>query len=112
VKDLGQALRTETRTDADGNEYRATAAVTVTKAGGVQEWLWGDVDRKTTQDQFQIENFSQRRRGIANDCANLKKDVDHFNGSRPKQLWFPLVLEFTDDVAELEALRSKAERAA
>jgi hypothetical protein len=110
TRDLRNALRNETRVDEHGREYRANAAVTFTNDGGVQESLWGDVDRRTTPHEFMVEHFAQRRRGIVNDCAKLKADVDHYNGTRPGREMVQLVLDFGDDVAELEAARSASAR--
>jgi len=104
ISDLKDALQTEKRVDAHGNEYRANAAVTFTNDGGIQDSWWGDVDRITTEPHFMLEHFGQRRKGILADCMNLKKDVDHYNGIAGEQLGFRLILDFTDDVAEREAL--------
>jgi hypothetical protein len=46
---------------------------------------------------------SARRRGIVGDCFQLKMDLDHYNEENPKQAPIPLVLDFTEDVAEMEA---------
>jgi hypothetical protein len=112
IDDLKDALRAETRIDNDGREYRVNAAVKYTSEGGVQEGWWGDVDRKTTPDEFQVENFSQRRKGIVADCAKLQDDVDHFNAKRDPSKWVQLVLDFTDDVAEEKEKRKTRKKAA
>ena len=33
----------------------------------------------------------------------MKMDLDHYNEENPKQAPIPLVLDFTEDVAEMEA---------
>ena len=106
VTDLKHALRSETRTDRDGRAYRANAAVTYTNDGGVQESLWGSVDLNTTPYSFVVEHFAQRRKGVVDDNVKLKTDVDHYNSTlTDKKKWIQLVLDYTDDVAEREAMR-------
>ncbi|HXD59066.1 MAG TPA: hypothetical protein VN606_14160, partial [Thermoleophilaceae bacterium] len=80
--------------------------VTFTDSGGVQTSLWGNVDReKATPDEFMVEHFAQRRKSIVDDCVKLKSDVDHFNATPGRMTQLPLILEFSDDVAEREAMR-------
>lgn len=40
---------------------------------------------------------------IVGDCVQLKTDVDVYNGRNPDKEPIQLVLDFTDDVAEIEA---------
>jgi hypothetical protein len=105
IRNMGSALRAETDTDAAGREYRINAAVTYTRAGGVQESLWGSVDLQTTAREFVAEHFQQRRKGVVATCVRLKADVDHYNDTHRKMQQLPLILDFTDDVAEREAMR-------
>jgi hypothetical protein len=105
VSDMKHALRAETRTDAEGREYRANASVTFTDSGGIQTSLWGDVDQNATPDDFLIEHFGQRRKGVLDDCAKLKADVDHHNAKPERVKRFQLILDFTEDVAERETMR-------
>lgn len=49
------------------------------------------------------KSFSQRRKSIADDCFQIKQDIDHFNDENPDELPIQMVLDFTDDVAEMEA---------
>jgi hypothetical protein len=105
VADLKDALRTETRKDVNGIEYRANAAVTYTSSGGIQESLWGDIDRASTPHDFVTEHIGQRRKGIVDDCSKLKADVDHYNGAHPERPRIQLILDFTDDVAEREIMK-------
>jgi hypothetical protein len=103
VQEFKGALRAEMRVDDDGREYRANAAIKFTNDGGIQESLWGDSDRASTPTAFLIESFGQRRKGIAADCTKLKDDVDHMLATRGAA--YQLILDFTDDVAERQALR-------
>lgn len=111
---MKKALQAETSVDDQGREYRVNASVTFTNNGGIQESLWGSVDLNTTPRDFVIEHFAQRRKGIVDTCDRLKIDVDHFNGAQAKkgQLPLPLILDFTDDVAEREEMRKSQRDAA
>jgi hypothetical protein len=105
IRDMRNALRAETSTDAEGREYRVNAAVTFTRGGGIQESFWGTVDLKTTPEEFLSEWIGQRRKGVVDDCAKIKADVDHINTTYPDRKPIQLVLDFTDDVAEKEAAK-------
>jgi hypothetical protein len=107
IRDMRNALRAETSTDADGREYRVNAAVTFTRGGGIQESFWGTVDLKTTPEEFLSEWIGQRRKGVVDDCVKLKNDVDHINSTYPNRKPIQLVLDFSDDVAEKEAVKKQ-----
>jgi hypothetical protein len=49
------------------------------------------------------KSVGQSRRGIINDAYQLKMVTDHYNEADPEQKRIQLILDFTDDVAELEA---------
>lgn len=72
--------------------------------GGVQLTLWADID--TAPRVFMEKSFAQRRKAIVNDCYQAKQDVDHFNAERGDSRPIQFVLEFADDVAEMEAARN------
>lgn len=97
---LAESLRQEKRIDAQGRKYRAKHSVR-TNIGGVQLSLWADIDNAPRS--FMEKSFSQRRKAIADDCFQVKQDVDHFNDDNPTELPIQIVLDFTDDVAEMEA---------
>ncbi|MCA1404665.1 hypothetical protein I6F26_10315 [Ensifer sp. IC3342] len=97
---LAESLRQEKRVDAKGRKYRAKHSVR-TNIGGVQMSLWADIDNAPRS--FMEKSFSQRRKAIADDCYQIKQDIDHFNDERPGELPIPMILDFTDDVAEMEA---------
>lgn len=97
---LAESLRQEKRIDAQGRKYRAKHSVR-TNIGGVQLGLWADIDNAPRS--FMEKSFSQRRKAIADDCFQVKQDVDHFNDENPTELPIQIVLDFTDDVAEMEA---------
>lgn len=97
---LAESLRQEKRIDAQGRKYRAKHSVR-TNIGGVQLSLWADIDNAPRS--FMEKSFSQRRKAIADDCFQVKQDVDHFNDENPTELPIQIVLDFTEDVAEMEA---------
>jgi hypothetical protein len=101
---MSTALREEYQTDQKGRRYRVNHAVRVTK-GGVQYTFWAALGF-APHDHME-KAFAQRRDQIIGDNLQLKTDVDVYNdmtaGKRPA---IQLVLDYTDDVAEREALMS------
>lgn len=97
---LAESLRQEKRIDSMGRKYRAKHSVR-TNVGGVQLSLWADIDNAPRS--FMEKSFSQRRKAIADDCFQVKQDVDHFNDENAKEPPIQIILDFTDDVAEMEA---------
>ena len=100
AEDMSRALREEYRTDRKGRRYRAKHAVRITR-GGVQLTLWADMDR-SSREHMQMA-FAQRRQNIVGDCLHLKTDVDAYNDKNASQPPLQLILDFTQDVAELIA---------
>ncbi len=97
---LADSLRQERRVDAAGRKYRAKHSVR-SWVGGQQFSLWADID--TAPRSFLEKSFSQRRKAIADDCFQIKQDVDHFNDEHPTEEPIQMIIDFTDDVAEMEA---------
>lgn len=97
---LAESLRQEKRVDAKGRKYRAKHSVRA-NIGGIQLSLWADIDDAPRS--FMEKSFSQRRKSIADDCFQIKQDIDHFNDENANELPIQIVLDFTDDVAEMEA---------
>ena len=102
AEDMSKALREEYRKDKYGRKYRVNHAVRGTKAG-VQLTFWGVMDRSSHQ--FMEKSFGQRRKQIVGDCLQLKTDVDVFNDKNPKEDPIQVVLNFTDDVEEIQSLK-------
>jgi len=101
AEDLAQAWREEYRTDRLGRRYRAKHAVR--GYGSKQGTLWADME---TAPHLHMERaFGQRRHQIVGDCLQLKTDVDVFNDKRSDEEPINLVLDFTDDVAELQQVK-------
>jgi hypothetical protein len=98
---MASALRNEYGTDPQtGRRYRKNHAVRVYKRG-VQLALWGEM--ATAPRDHMLKAFQQRRKQIVGDCVQLKADVDVYNARNPEVEPIQLVLDFTDDVAEVEA---------
>lgn len=68
--------------------------------------LWADI-RAASRDHME-QAFQQRRQGIVRDCRQLKADVDSYNQNQNTGEAIQLVLDFTDDIAEYEALKAVA----
>jgi hypothetical protein len=52
--------------------------------------------------------FRQRRGQIVGECRQLKRDVDSYNQNARIENPIPLVLDFTHDIAEEEALEGRS----
>ena len=102
-------FREEMRTSEDGKRYRAKHAVKE-KRNGRQMSLWADMDDPNVPLAHFDKAFTQRRQQIVGDCFQLKTDVDVCNEEKGSNI--PLLLDFTDDVAEAEFLRDNKEDAA
>ena len=97
---LADSLRQEKR--FDGNRwYRAKRSVR-TNIGGIQLNLWADVDKNASLG-FMEKSVGQSRRAMVDDAYQLKMVVDHYNEANPGQKQIQLILDLTEDVAELEA---------
>ncbi|MFT9331918.1 MAG: hypothetical protein ABF533_07830 [Acetobacter persici] len=97
---LADSLRQEKRIDAKGRKYRAKHSVR-TWIKGQQLSLWADIDNAPRD--FMKKSFAQRRQSIVGDCFQIKQDVDHFNDERQDEEPIQIILDFTEDVAEMEA---------
>jgi restriction endonuclease S subunit len=87
----------------------AIEAVRIT-SGGVQYGFWADID-SAPRDHIE-KAFAQRRTQIVADCYQLKVDADSYNCNRGEGRPIQIVLDFTQDVAELQALEKKGDEAA
>jgi hypothetical protein len=97
---LAESLRQEKRFDGK-RWYRAKRSVR-TNIGGVQLNLWADVD-KNASFGFMEKSVGQSRRAMVDDAYQLKMVVDHYNEANPGQKQIQLILDLTEDVAEMEA---------
>lgn len=99
-EDLAESLRQHKRVDAQGRKYRAKRSVR-TNIGGTQLNLWADAD--TAPRSFMEKSFAQGRKSVVNDMFQLKVDHDHYNEAHADEPPITLVLDLTDDMAEMEA---------
>lgn len=112
LRDMKEAVRSETATDDRGREYRVNANVTFVGKDGIQESLCGNIDSPTTPHDFVVEYFEQSRKGIEDTCYRLKMKVDHYTDAHPDRDPYQLILDFTDCVAERDAADDKRTGAA
>lgn len=98
---LADSLRLEKRVDSKGRKYRAKHSIR-TSIDGRQLNLWADID--VAPRSFMEKSFGQRRKSIADDCFQIKQDVDHFNDEHPDEIAIQMILDFAEDVAEMEAV--------
>ena len=108
AEDLARALREEHRTDEDGRRYRAMHAAR-SSSSGTQLTLWADIDDPTTTRSHMEISLGQRRKAIVGDCVQLKRDVDHYNGTHSTEEPIQMILDFEKDVQEVEAMELEEE---
>lgn len=101
---LAAAARSQKRWDGK-RWYRAKHSVR-TNIGGVQLSLWADIDRNASR-SFMEKSIAQRRRGVVDDCFQMKMDVDHYNEKNSHQPNIQLIIDFTEDIDEREASERK-----
>lgn len=97
---LADSLRQEKRVDDKGRKYRAKHSMR-TWIEGRQFNLWADIDFAPRS--FMEKSFGQRRKSIVDDCFQIKQDVDHFNDQHSDENAIQMILDFAEDVAEMEA---------
>ncbi|MCK4606363.1 MAG: hypothetical protein KAU35_03590 [candidate division Zixibacteria bacterium] len=93
------ALREQCFTDAQGRKVRGFHPV-IREENGKQTSLWYPL-LTASRDNMAL-SFQQRRKGIVGDCRKLKTDVDSFNDNNNEGEPIQLILDFTNDVLELE----------
>ena len=107
--EFSRALREEYIKDPQGRKVRSKHVATRIKNGELFP-LWGDI-RTAPREHMEIA-FQQRRQQVVGDCRQLKADVDSYNQNYNIGEAIQLVLDFTSDVEELEALDPKRNRRA
>ncbi len=100
---LADAMREDYIVDPQGRTVRAKHAARLMK-DGQQLVLWADI-RSADRRHMEIA-LQQRRQQIVGDCRQLKTDVDSFNENATPLRPIQMVFDFTQDLAELEALES------
>jgi hypothetical protein len=105
AEEFSRAMRADFHVDPQGRRVR-TKHVAIYERGGKQFALWSDL-RVATREHME-RSFQQRRQGIVGDCRQLKTDVDSYNQNQNRGEALQLVLDFSDDIAEYEALKAVA----
>ena len=102
---LSRAMAEEYINDPQGRVVRAKHAARI-DVDGRQETLWADI--RTAPREHMAVATRQRRGQILGECRQLKVDVDSYNQNFSPDDPIPLVLDFTYDLAEEEALAGSA----
>lgn len=102
AEELARAMREEYIVDPQGRTVRAKHAARTKTSDGEQLVLWADI-RTAPREHMGIA-FQMRRHQIVGDCHQLKKDSDSYNENANTGAPIQMILDFTDDVAELEAM--------
>ncbi|MGH7499825.1 MAG: hypothetical protein ACREL3_13355 [Gemmatimonadales bacterium] len=100
--EIANAMGEEYMTDPKGRRVRVKHSAKV-KQNGQTLTLWGDI--RDMAPTFMQISVTQRRNQIVGECHQLKNDVDSFNDRNPTSQQICLVLDFRQDVAELEGMR-------
>jgi len=98
------ALRQAMRTDDDGITYRAKQCIRISEEGA-QYTLVFDSDKATYN--LQSKASASQRKAIISDVYRAKSNVDHYNNSNTVGPTINFVLDFTDDIADLEVEERK-----
>ena len=104
AEDIAKALREEYYTDAQGRRVRTKHAARL-RGGQQQMVMWDDI-RTGARRHMEI-SFNQRREQVVGDCCQLKTDADSYNENGNPGPPVQLLLDFTNDVAEREAIRRR-----
>ncbi len=102
--ELARAMGQEYHTDPQGRTVRAKHAARTTH-DGKQATFWADISTATAE-HMRVA-FQQRRSHIVGECKQLKADVDSYNDNKVSGAPIQLVLDFTADLAEVEAAEAQ-----
>ena len=102
-REIAQAMGEDYITDSKGRRVRAKHPARV-KRDGEQIMLWDDI--RTAPRTHMEMAFTLRRNHIVSECRQVKTDVDSYNDSHSKERPIQMILDFTEDVEELEALEN------
>ena len=100
ARDMADALREETRIDKAGRRYRAKLPAKTKTKDGLPLFVWADTDdapRSHVEKNVQHE----RKQLVAHGYA-IQMIVDHYNDEHLDEPPLPLILDITDDVAEMK----------
>lgn len=105
AREVSRAMREECMTDSRGRRVRLKHPV-VEHRDGEQIVLWDDI--RTAPAAHMRMSFQQRRNQIVGDCRQLQLDAASYSDAHPDQSPIQIVFDFTQDLAELEAVRNVA----
>ncbi len=97
AREFAAAMREDYARDPQGRLVREMYSARIK---GKPRWL----SRKKSTRDFMEQSFSQQRGSIIGHCHHLKIDCDSFNENRSPDNPIQLVFDFTNDLAELEAM--------
>lgn len=104
ARDVSRALREEHYTDPQSRRIRTKHAARFsewnTDGEIIQQTFWGDV--RTEPREFMERAFLQHRRQIVGGCVSLSNVVDSYNDNMCPDNPIQLLLDFTDDVADMK----------
>lgn len=101
AEELARAMREEYITDPQGRKIRAKHAAK-RERDGRQGIFWEDM-RSASREHMAVA-FQQRRQQIVGDCRQLKADLGSYNENYNLGESLQMVFDFTNDLAEIEAL--------
>ncbi len=101
---MADALAQEYITDPQGRSVRRNHAAQRRNKDGQFAWEWDSIDHASRP---HMETALQtRRQAVVADCKQLKTDADSYNENYNPGEPIQLPLDFTNDVAEAEALEA------
>ncbi len=103
-RQIADAMAEEHITDAQGRSVRRNHAAQLRKKDGQFAWVWDTID-KATRSHMEV-SLQTRRQAIVGDCKQLKTDADSYNENFNPGEPIQLSLDFTNDVAEAEAVEA------
>ncbi len=109
AEELSRSMSEEFIVDPQHRRVRAKHVARIT-VNGKQQSLWVDMrDKNPAAGKLKIISLQNRRQQIVGDNRQLKTDVDSFNENYnyTNEEPFQLILDYTDDVAELEMMSKK-----
>jgi hypothetical protein len=99
AREISQAMREEYITDSKGRRVRAKHPAKANR-DGEQMMLWDDI--RTASRSHMEMSFQLRRNHIVAECRQVKSDVDSYNDAHPGEQPIQMIMDFTEDVEELE----------
>lgn len=102
-REIAQAMREELFIDEKGRRVRAKHPARI-QINGQTRIVWDDM--RTARREHMVKSFAQKRNHIVGVCRQVKNDVDSYNDSHSFEEPIQMVLDFRNDVAEIESYES------